>query len=138
MVEVGTPERQLKSPSSRRAWVEIDAPREQGGGRKVALLAEGVGRNNGMNGETLVESRVALLAEGVGRNLHSATCCSMLAVALLAEGVGRNQATERRAALKMRSPSSRRAWVEMASRCTSIPAIAPSPSSRRAWVEIWR
>ena len=33
------------SPSSRRAWVEISMPRLSRGSRAVALLAEGVGRN---------------------------------------------------------------------------------------------
>ena len=33
------------------------------------------------------------------------------------------------------SPSSRRAWIEMAS-CRLTSAITASPSSRRAWIEI--
>ena len=35
----------LLSPSSRRAWIEIDELREIRARRRVALLAEGVDRN---------------------------------------------------------------------------------------------
>ena len=38
----------LKSPSSRRAWVEIPKWRNAGTVRRVALLAEGVGRNEAL------------------------------------------------------------------------------------------
>ena len=40
--------------------------------KKVALLAEGVDRNNGYTGPQDPESMVALLAEGVDRNTYSA------------------------------------------------------------------
>ena len=56
-----------RSPSSRRAWIEISNHLSPSPGFRVALLAEGVDRN-------LVESQifgpfdVALLAEGVDRN----------------------------------------------------------------------
>ena len=56
----------------------------------VALLAEGVDRNNEVNTE-LTTAKVALLAEGVDRN-HS-------------KGDGDNAT--------VRSPSSRRAWIEI-------------------------
>ena len=36
----------LQSPSSRRAWIEIVFLRERNRWREVALLAEGVDRNN--------------------------------------------------------------------------------------------
>src|SRR5699024_6745799 len=35
-----------RSPSSRRAWVEIKVRETHGNSKYVALLAEGVGRNN--------------------------------------------------------------------------------------------
>ena len=58
---------------------------------RVALLAEGVGRNWPCPISSIGWGRVALLAEGVGRNRN---CIEILAilldVALLAEGVGRN------------------------------------------------
>ena len=38
-------ERQLSSPSSRRAWIEIMAIESELGTGQVALLAEGVDRN---------------------------------------------------------------------------------------------
>ena len=57
--------------------------------------------------------RVALLAEGVGRNFAPLTCANRWAVALLAEGVGRNCMIVVTSRLMSPSPSSRRAWVEI-------------------------
>ena len=55
----------------------------------VALLAEGVGRNDVVGyGRRLFG--VALLAEGVGRNKEPLFLRYHIPVALLAEGVGRN------------------------------------------------
>ena len=55
------------SPSSRRAWIEIDRHPRREGPRAVALLAEGVDRNrHGRQGSH--PRGVALLAEGVDRN----------------------------------------------------------------------
>ena len=55
------------SPSSRRAWIEIFRHLLFAVAKTVALLAEGVDRNNG--GQThSVGCPVALLAEGVDRN----------------------------------------------------------------------
>ena len=58
-----------RSPSSRRAWIEIMMDKWDEEAERVALLAEGVDRNYSDN---LAEDvrRVALLAEGVDRNLH--------------------------------------------------------------------
>ena len=56
-------------------------------------------------------------------------------VALLAEGVGRNGKHNATGTVVWASPSSRRAWVEIALRDCKRHARA-SPSSRRAWVEI--
>ena len=102
----------------------------------VALLAEGVGRNVTPEGRLDTELLVALLAEGVGRNnFYGSTPTRQEAVALLAEGVGRNHPVRARSIKSDRSPSSRRAWVEIGA--ASRPQQAtPSPSSRRAWVEI--
>ena len=75
---------------------------------------------------------VALLAEGVDRNSFNIPQIPQLAtVALLAEGVDRTIA-----AGLWRSPSSRRAWIEI------VPVGAfvvddRSPSSRRAWIEMF-
>ncbi len=81
---------QLWSPSSRRAWIEIPRPQPYRSPRLVALLAE-----------------------GVDRNMSSIALPKMEIVALLAEGVDRN-ATENDAKWEgYRSPSSRRAWIEM-------------------------
>ena len=56
------------SPSSRRAWVEIIPLTSIVLTLAVALLAEGVGRNLAFNTSLLRGELVALLAEGVGRN----------------------------------------------------------------------
>ena len=65
--------------------------RKSGSCRRVALLAEGVGRNNVSHLQVLTPSNVALLAEGVGRNsLETSAEVLTRRVALLAEGVGRN------------------------------------------------
>ena len=79
------------SPSSRRAWIEINHPRPESRTRSVALLAEGVDRNLGSRTFTKITG----------------------AVALLAEGVDRNRASRISLAACSRSPSSRRAWIEI-------------------------
>ena len=56
----------------------------------VALLAEGVDRNQTQKGASHEEEQVALLAEGVDRNTFAAQKRSSEWVALLAEGVDRN------------------------------------------------
>ena len=58
--------------------------------------------------------RVALLAEGVDRNNHIVSPADRVArVALLAEGVDRNPANAVTDLSGMQSPSSRRAWIEI-------------------------
>ena len=57
---------------------------------------------------------VALLAEGVDRNTRIRTLWSSTSVALLAEGVDRNSSVPSTASKKGASPSSRRAWIEIA------------------------
>ena len=57
-----------RSPSSRRAWIEMSQQMLKNSKLYVALLAEGVDRNSrGIEGVSMVFS-VALLAEGVDRN----------------------------------------------------------------------
>ena len=57
-----------KSPSSRRAWIEISSPTPPIPAPPVALLAEGVDRNSNSYGGNSERVAVALLAEGVDRN----------------------------------------------------------------------
>ena len=57
-----------RSPSSRRAWVEITLTSHMAELVSVALLAEGVGRNQTWLKLSTMTHPVALLAEGVGRN----------------------------------------------------------------------
>ena len=60
--------KRMKSPSSRRAWIEILRTVSAFALSKVALLAEGVDRN-ASDEETIRDAlNVALLAEGVDRN----------------------------------------------------------------------
>ena len=103
----------------------------------VALLAEGVDRNPRL---LPAESQggVALLAEGVDRNAKSNREYRRLAdVALLAEGVDRNPRTVKGAGSGCKSPSSRRAWIEIFCRW-KLQCFPTSPSSRRAWIEMWQ
>mgnify|MGYP003355246640 CR=1 FL=1 len=81
-----------RSPSSRRAWIEIQFINEHLTAEVVALLAEGVDRNLLLPGRQIVLF-VALLAEGVDRNSMMVGSASSRPVALLAEGVDRNAET---------------------------------------------
>ena len=78
------------SPSSRRAWIEIH-------------LASRDDRFDA----------VALLAEGVDRNCADQHRFDHKGVALLAEGVDRNSSEEPYERWWGKSPSSRRAWIEI-------------------------
>ena len=100
------------SPSSRRAWIEIYSIRVFWTLQRVALLAEGVDRNH-PQAPAARHTMVALLAEGVDRNMQASGEGSVNWVALLAEGVDRNSCEETRSTLMSRSPSSRRAWIEI-------------------------
>ena len=86
----------ITSPSSRRAWIEIDdVLRPFDDLQDVALLAEGVDRNIPKQLLEAEASGVALLAEGVDRNPSPGRKDALLSVALLAEGVDRNIAPAR-------------------------------------------
>ena len=128
--------RSARSPSSRRAWVEIGKFQLQGLCRGVALLAEGVGRNIEAELNILQQKCVALLAEGVGRNISHLPSLRRSRVALLAEGVGRNWNFE-----SYNPPISRVALLAEGVGRNHITRLIKfnrvwSPSSRRAWVEI--
>ena len=101
---------------------------------------------------------VALLAEGVDRNALMFLDEFDHIVALLAEGVDRNLSGLATLLIEERSPSSRRAWIEIIfAFAVHLPALVAllaegvdrnskhgfsslfgtrSPSSRRAWIEI--
>ena len=102
----------MPSPSSRRAWIEIGCRPSWSCADDVALLAEGVDRND-LDLQVDACEKVALLAEGVDRNPKSSTTTTPTCVALLAEGVDRNLRSKLLARQKNRSPSSRRAWIEI-------------------------
>ena len=82
---------ETESPSSRRAWIEIEHGHRAHRRIHVALLAEGVDRNGYQEAWADYRYKVALLAEGVDRNT-------------LASDTGRKT---------KESPSSRRAWIEI-------------------------
>ena len=86
----------------------------------VALLAEGVDRNNGIR-KGIGEVEVALLAEGVDRNTTRIDFLpSSHKVALLAEGVDRNEFILTIQRSEVKSPSSRRAWIEIRSGLSGV------------------
>ena len=93
----------VRSPSSRRAWIEIWHPLSCKNRQMVALLAEGVDRN-----------RYTLMAE------------ALQSVALLAEGVDRNSHGVSGGRRRWPSPSSRRAWIEI------LLAVTPNGKDRVA------
>ena len=82
---------EARSPSSRRAWIEISSHVLRRNVDCVALLAEGVDRNGSAGRSLLDANDVALLAEGVDRNHDYFTSCLPSPL----------------------SPSSRRAWIEI-------------------------
>ena len=79
----------------------------------VALLAEGVDRNNNAPVIFINVLDVALLAEGVDRNFWKGASARFVPVALLAEGVDRNIRPPPIHQVAQKSPSSRRAWIEI-------------------------
>ena len=106
----------VTSPSSRRAWIEISRRAAVRSYPHVALLAEGVDRNDEVNVLMATHNKVALLAEGVDRNaVLSNGRGVVIVVALLAEGVDRNTEPVLGTWPSNQSPSSRRAWIEIPS-----------------------
>ena len=79
-----------KSPSTRRAWIEISVPFVWRYGYTVALHPEGVDRNR------FCQNR-----------------CGVYQVALHPEGVDRNREKTKEEKLVAASPSTRRAWIEI-------------------------
>ena len=65
-----------KSPSSRRAWIEMLSNRLSTRIIVVALLAEGVDRNLVSGYQAAALENVALLAEGVDRNSGASSLLS--------------------------------------------------------------
>ena len=105
----------LESPSSRRAWIEISWIVLVTNHPRVALLAEGVDRNN-INGENNAGSGVSPSSRRAWIEMEQApNIIQAIAVALLAEGVDRNPKVRTDRQKRMPSPSSRRAWIEILS-----------------------
>ena len=125
----------LTSPSSRRAWIEITPAVAKKARRGVALLAEGVDRNL-MSFHTVCRARWSPSSRRAWIEIKNCLLPVVVKiVALLAEGVDRNQK------------------LFTASSCKNVALLAEgvdrnrrraagrrprpwSPSSRRAWIEI--
>ena len=128
--------KQNRSPSTRRAWIEIQRLSARHGGSLVALHPEGVDRNPaGRVGNSPPE--VALHPEGVDRNCY----CQLIF------DDARKSPSTRRAWIEIAtrtgirhppegSPSTRRAWIEILAQRTSEYMVPLSPSTRRAWIEM--
>ena len=139
-----------QSLSARRAWIEIETPKEQAGKRaQVALRKESVDRNimqivivigcvvalrkesvdrnqSGRNSQNI--KRVALRKESVDRNLHYRRVNLLrFQVALRKESVDRNLAVWAIEHAYQLSLSVRRAWIEITPR-----ALALQKASRRS------
>ena len=102
------------SPSSRRAWIEIDTF------HTIRYICR-----------TSPSSRRAWIEIRSAPGPRPRPC-----VALLAEGVDRNYVRTCNPTDAEMSPSSRRAWIEIGL-CRTGNDIPTSPSSRRAWIEIY-
>ena len=124
-----------RSPSTRRAWIEIEHQGTVDFAKLVALHPEGVDRNMQWL-RICLHLRVALHPEGVDRN-HTLNCIAvgLQTVALHPEGVDRNISELYNRTCKTVSPSTRRAWIEIGTADTPDTLPAQSPSTRRAWIE---
>ena len=98
-----------RSPSTRRAWIEIYPLRYQ-----------------------YSRTQVALHPEGVDRNFVVVVAVQLFSVALHPEGVDRNKSCVSRKATSRRSPSTRRAWIEIEHPATANKTISgrPPPGGR--------
>ena len=81
----------------------------------VALLAEGVDRNNNIRKILAMLDKSPSSRRAWIEIVPVTLTCGMVYVALLAEGVDRNTEREDKVAERNLSPSSRRAWIEIAS-----------------------
>ena len=104
-----------KSPSTRRAWIEILQQKYIKGVKQVALHPEGVDRNGIGRPLVSVQKDVALHPEGVDRNRFLQASKSRCRVALHPEGVDRNGLNFVVVEYCAMSPSTRRAWIEIIS-----------------------
>ena len=114
MVSIKKEIRAYKSPSSRRAWIEIVVQIEVEFIVQVALLAEGVDRNiAGEEGPELIVGSPSSRRAWIEMSRSHRRRSRSPSVALLAEGVDRNLFLLTHGSQGRRSPSSRRAWIEM-------------------------
>ena len=79
----------------------------------VALLAEGVDRNNQVPRLDITRSRSPSSRRAWIEIRRALKSTALLSVALLAEGVDRNLAHTLDSTSASKSPSSRRAWIEI-------------------------
>ena len=146
-----------KSPSAKRAWIEMAINSYREGRSRVALCEEGVDRNNSMQ-IVYLGNGVALCEEGVDRNHARLMEYGGACVALCEEGVDRNRYFMHHMTEQQMSPSAKRAWIEISPlaafyssgnvalceegvdrNCNLILVLldpCTSPSAKRAWIEI--
>ena len=103
----------IRSPSTRRAWIEMRNDTGVNPYEKVALHPEGVDRNWSAG----ISIMIAPMSPSTRR--------AWIEISIF----------PRRSAKEIRSPSTRRAWIEISSSPGQF-AVIVSPSTRRAWIEI--
>ena len=124
------------SPSSRRAWVEICLSWTDNQRRWESPSSRRAWVEIGGKDSTVLADLASPSSRRAWVEIQALCPWRMLwGVALLTEGVGRNCRCSTDTVYHGLSPSSRRAWVEMIWGY-HYPAGFESPSSRRAWVEI--
>ena len=101
-----------KSPSSRRAWIEISGKGYVNPIAYVALLAEGVDRNASVRKRPRAARSLSSRRAWIEMQIQAEKEAEK-AVALLAEGVDRNAKGAGIPLRTVQSPSSRRAWIEI-------------------------
>ena len=126
----------VRSPSARRAWIEIASYAPLQKQVDVALRTEGVDRNFSNVLRSSYPVPVALRTEGVDRNIKIPGTSDQNFVALRTEGVDRNPDCTWDGVTSAESPSARRAWIEIFRTCCAARTRCRSPSARRAWIEI--
>ena len=127
-----------KSPSTRRAWIEIHPARAPASPFPSPSTRRAWIEIPRVNQYT----RAFLWSPSTRRAWIEISLQEMVGytviVALHPEGVDRNQFRPECQIVANRSPSTRRAWIEMDLPVLASAYVSKSPSTRRAWIEITR
>ena len=130
------------SPSTRRVWIEIGCRRPLVAGGLVTLHTEGVDRNFHVKQKPKIRMKVTLHTEGVDRNFTAKRGCILHPlVTLHTEGVDRNVlgvARSKFLGVTLHTEGVDRNWILL----LQYSCILRSPSTRRVWIEmrlwVWR